>query len=142
MDIAKDSRQFSCLEVVDTGRRRRWRTEEKVRLVQASYTGVRQASAVARQAGISRTLMFGWRKAYREGRLGGVGDFVPVLVSDLSGPVAAAPTPAQGTPYGASPLDLSGRMEIVLCGGARRLIVGVDVEGKALRLVLEVLEGR
>src|SRR5487761_2115127 len=70
MDIATDSRLVTRLEIVDTGRRRRWSAEEKRRIVEESYSAPRQASATARRHGISNQLLFAWRKAHREGGLG------------------------------------------------------------------------
>jgi transposase len=81
MDILTDSHRVSRLEVVDTGRRRRWSESEKLRIVEESFSGPRQASATARRHGISTTLLFAWRKAYREGRLGAVCGFVPAVVA-------------------------------------------------------------
>ncbi|QKC73265.1 hypothetical protein EB815_32235 [Mesorhizobium loti] len=82
MDIATDCRQVTRLEIVDTGRRRRWSEEAKLRIVEESYSAPRQASATARRHGISNPLLFAWRKAHREGRLGesGVCDFVPAVI--------------------------------------------------------------
>ncbi|WP_245273260.1 transposase [Mesorhizobium sp. L2C084A000] len=70
MDIATGCRQVTRLEIIDTGRRRRWSEGEKVRIVKAHYSAPRQASATARRHGISTPLLFAWRKAHREGRLG------------------------------------------------------------------------
>ncbi|MER9273497.1 recombinase family protein [Mesorhizobium sp. M0643] len=53
MDIATDCRQVTRLEIVDTGRRRRWSEGEKLRIVEESYSAPRQASATARRDGIS-----------------------------------------------------------------------------------------
>ncbi|MER9600018.1 transposase [Mesorhizobium sp. M0244] len=82
MDIATDCRQVTRLEIVDTGRRRRWSEGEKLRIVEESYSAPRQASATARRHGISTPLLFAWRKAHREGRLGegGVCGFVPAMI--------------------------------------------------------------
>lgn len=73
MDILTDSHHVTRLDVVDTGRRRRWSEEAKLRIVEESFAGFRQASATARRHGISRQQIFSWRKAYREGRLSGAG---------------------------------------------------------------------
>ncbi len=53
MDILTDNRHVSRLEVVDTGRRRRWPDEQKRRIVEESLSAPRQASATARRHGIS-----------------------------------------------------------------------------------------
>jgi transposase len=44
----KDSLQIQRLEVVNTGRRRRWTLAEKLRIVEESFQGHRQVSATAR----------------------------------------------------------------------------------------------
>jgi transposase-like protein len=44
-----------------------------------SCSAPRLASATARRHGISNQLLFAWRKAYREGRLGDIPGFVPAL---------------------------------------------------------------
>src|SRR5258705_7650806 len=77
MDILTDTCPISRLEIVDTGRRRRWPDEAKVRIVEESLSGPRLASATARRHGISNQLLFSWRKAYRAGRLGAPLGFVP-----------------------------------------------------------------
>ena len=82
MDILTDSRQVSRLEVVETGRRRRWSDAEKLRIVEESFSAPRLVSATARRHGLSKQLLFSWRKAYREGQLGGcqVDGFVPAQI--------------------------------------------------------------
>ena len=67
MDIFTDSHHISRLEIVDTGRRRRWSEEAKLRIVEESFSGPRLASATARRHRISTQQLFSWRKAYREG---------------------------------------------------------------------------
>ena len=67
MDDLTDTRHINRLEIVDTGRRRRWSAAEKLRIVEESFSAPRLASATARRHGISNQLLFAWRKAYREG---------------------------------------------------------------------------
>lgn len=67
MDIFTDRSRVERLEIVDTGRRRRFSEAEKLRIVEESYAGPRMASATARRHGIAVPLLFAWRKAYREG---------------------------------------------------------------------------
>ena len=125
MDIATDCRQVTRLEIVDTGRRRRWSEEEKLRIVEESYSAPRQASATARRHGISNPLLFAWRKAHREGRLGegdGVCGFVPAMI------VPEPPKNGSG-----------GRVEVVSVNG-RRVIVEPDVDVKALLRIMRGLE--
>jgi transposase len=125
MDRHKDSAQVQRLEVVELGRRRRWTTEAKVRIVEESFAGWRQASATARRHGISSSLLFAWRKAYRAGTLVGAASsgFVPaVVVEERAAAAPAAPS----------------RIEIVTPNG-HRLFVDAGVDEAALAGVLAVL---
>jgi transposase len=143
MDMHRDSEQISRLEVIDTGRRRRWRLEEKVRIVEESLSGYRQASTTARRYGIPNSLLFKWRKAYREGRLVGIGaprGFVPaVVVADEDGVGLArdGARPALARPAWAG----AGRMEVVTATG-QRIIVGADVDAVVLARVVAALEAQ
>ena len=83
MPMDSHSAQVCRLEVVNTGRRRRWSFEEKLRIVEGSFRGHRQASATARRHDISQSLLFRWRKAFRQGRLGMASDepdLVPAVI--------------------------------------------------------------
>ncbi|MGY3473575.1 transposase [Bradyrhizobium ottawaense] len=51
------------LEVVETGRRRRW-PEEKARIVLQSLSEPRLVAATARPYGLSRSLLVTWRRAF------------------------------------------------------------------------------
>jgi transposase len=140
MDIHNDSHQVSCLEVVDTGRRRRWSEAEKVRIVDESFSRPRYASTTARRYGLSGALLFSWRKAYREGRLGDVAldGFVPAVIVPES--LSAAPsTLAKASADRWSGNAGGGRMEVVSASG-RRVVVGPDFDPQALLLLLAVLE--
>ena len=139
MDILTDSRRATRLEVVDTGRRRRWTDEEKLRIVEESFSAPRLVSATARRNGISNALLFAWRKAYREGQCGAVAGFVPAIMAPED---SARETPADERraplPGAVSDRASPGKMVIVL-GGGRRVIVGSDVDVAALSRVLAVL---
>jgi transposase len=84
MDRRKASAQVQRLEVVELGRRRRWSAAAKLRIVEESFAGWRQASATARRHGISPSLLFAWRKVYRAGALVDAepGGLVPAVVVD------------------------------------------------------------
>jgi transposase len=125
MDDLTDTRHISRLEIVDTGRRRRWSDAEKLRIVEESYSSPRLASSTARRHGVSNQLLFAWRKAYREGRLGNIAGFVPAQV------VSEQPAAAIGLGCG--------RIEIVSANG-RRVIVACDVEVATLLRILRGLE--
>jgi transposase len=68
MHSDKRSAQVERLEVVDTGRRRRWSEDEKLKIVLESLQTPRQISATARRYGISRSLLIRWRRAFRAER--------------------------------------------------------------------------
>ena len=125
MDILTDTRPISRLEIVDTGRRRRWSDEAKVRIVEESLSGPRLASATARRHGISNQLLFAWRKAYRQGRLGEFTGFVPAMI------VPEQPEAASGPGCG--------RIEIVSANG-RRVLVDSTVDVEALLRIMRGLE--
>ena len=126
MDIHTDTHQVTRLAVVDTGRRRRWPEHEKRRIVEESLSGPRQASATARRHGISNQLLFAWRKAYHEGRLGDALGFVPAMI---------VPDPPQTRPC------LDGRPIEIVSPNGWRVLVGRDVDEDALGRVLRVLDG-
>jgi transposase len=125
MDSHNDTRHISRLEIVDTGRRRRWSCEEKLRIVEESFSGPRLASATARRHGISSPLLFAWRKAYREGRLGDAPAFVPAVI------VPERPEKCTGP-------DCR-RMEIVSANG-RRVVVDCNVDVETLLRIIRGLE--
>ena len=131
MDSHKRSAPVERLEVVETGRRRRWSEDEKLKIVLESLRAPRLMSATARQYGISRSLLIKWRRSFRPERHDPEGQhigFVPAMVVPETAPTVAA-IPARG------------RMVIVIANG-RRVIVDAGVDAVALARVLEVLERR
>ena len=128
---------FSRLEVVDTGRRRRFSEDEKFRIVLESAAAPRLVSATARRHGISRSLLLAWRRALRTDQTAApvpVPGFVPALI--VPEPPAALPRPDPRVPR-----PREGRVEIVLARG-RRVIVEAGVDPEALARILDVLERR
>ena len=83
------------------------------------------ASTTARRHGISRQLLFAWRKAYREGRLGAIAGFVPAMIV----PAQSEKGPGPGCR----------RIEIVSANG-RRVIVHCDVDVETLLRIMRGLE--
>jgi transposase len=116
---------------VETGRRRRWTEDEKLRIVAESLSGVRQGSSTARRHGISRSLLMTWRRQFRAQPApdmeAGSG-FVPALVVPES-PVSSRATLS------------STRMEIVVSRD-RRIIVDAGVDVAVLARVLDLLSRR
>jgi transposase len=131
MAVPKYRPVFERLEVVETGRRRRWTEDEKLRIVAESLSGARQGSSTARRHGISRSLLMTWRRQFRAQPAPGTetgSGFVPALVVPES-PVS-------------SPATLSStRMEIVVSRD-RRIIVDAGVDVAALARVLDLLSRR
>src|SRR4029450_12193594 len=125
MDSLTDTRPLSRLEIVDTGRRRRWPDEAKVRIVEESLSGPRLASAAAGRHGGSNQVLFSRRAPYRARRLGARPVFVPAMI--------VPEPPEKGTGSG------HGRIEIVSRNG-RRVMVDRDVEVEVLLRILRGLE--
>lgn len=121
----------SRMDVVDTGRRRRWTLAEKLRIVEESLAGSRLVAATARRHGISRSLLTRWRRDYREGR------FQEECAS--FSPVVIAADPPTAKPDHAPAQHDAGRIEILLANG-RRIVVGSAVDASALARVVKVLE--
>ncbi|XSC43357.1 IS66-like element accessory protein TnpA [Bradyrhizobium sp. RDT10] len=112
MDSDKRSAQVERLEVVDTGRRRRWSEDEKLKIVLESLQTPRQVAATARRYGVSRSLLLRRRRLFRpepkDSPVQQMG-FIPAMV------VPEAKT----TPGG-------GAIEIEFAAGARMRITAVD----------------
>jgi transposase len=116
---------------VETGRRRRWTEDEKLRIVAESLSGSRLVSSTARRYGISRSLLSTWRRQFQvEHQAGGeaMSGFVPAVVVP-EGPASVPPALS------------STRMEIVVSRN-RRIIVDAGVDVAALARVLDLLERR
>jgi len=66
--------QYQRIEVI-TGpvRRRRWTTEQKLRIIEESYQPGASVSEVARRHGVAANLLFRWRKLLTDGGTAAVG---------------------------------------------------------------------
>ena len=131
MDSDKFSTQLERLGVVETGRRRRWADDEKLKIVTESMETPRAISSTARRYGISRSLLLNWRRSFctePDGAEGQKSGFVrAMVVADPARSARAAPA--------------SGRMEIEI-GKDRRVIVDAGVDVAALARVLAILARR
>jgi transposase len=131
MDSNKLSTQVGRLDVVETGRRRRWTDDEKLKIVLESMQAPRAISSTARSYGISRSLLLNWRRSFCTGPDGTEGQncgFSRAMV--VADPAPSAPAVAA-----------SGRMEIEI-GKDRRVIVDAGVDVAALARVLAILARR
>ena len=118
-------------------RRRRWRPEEKLRILTELDEPGTTVAEVARRYELSRGLLWQWRAAKQRGELA-VADaaFLPLRV------VAALPVPetASAPQPDAVPVEADPRIEIVLPDGTA-LRVSEAVGTAALRRVLSALRG-
>ena len=106
--------------ITSVERRRRWSAAEKQRLVAATLEAGASVAAVAQEAGVHPSQLWGWRRQLRTAAPAG---FAPVRIA------------AEGPGMISSP----GTIEIELCG-ARLRIVGA-VEPATLTAALSVLMG-
>jgi transposase len=128
IDIIRDSQQVERLEIIGTGRRRRFSKEMKLRIVAESYSEPGLCATTARRHEISRSQLYEWRRLVRAGRLVATG-FLPAIVGPDTGVSATV----------ASSVSVNGRMEVVSATG-RRVIVDRDVDVEALLRVMRGLE--
>ena len=109
--------------ITGVGRRRRWSDEDKARIVAESLDPATTSSAVARRYGLHASQLFVWRQQFAAPAARNTPEFVPVLVAEDS----------------TVPAEAASRIEIAL--GPAVVRVGADVDGPALRRVLEVVRG-
>lgn len=110
------------LDVVETGRRRRWSDEAKLRIVEEAFARGSSVSAAARRNGVDPSQIYDWRRLLFPEVPKGARGFAPVIVT---------PEPAL--------FSTRGQMEIV-CGNGRRIIVDRDVDVAALLRVVTGLD--
>jgi len=111
-------------------RRRRWSSDDKMRIIEETLAPGAVVSEVARRHGVATSLVFTWR---RQARLARVASEGPRLV-----PVALTPALAASNP---SSRHRRGLIEIEL-GDGKRVSVDENVDAEALGRVLEVLSRR
>ena len=118
-------------------RRRRWGIAEKLRIVAESREPGACVTTVAVRHDVSPSLLHGWRRQVREGRLAvaEASDFVPVrLASSLyesrSSEPSPPPTPGEEPPA----------IEVVLAAGSR-ILIRRDAPVPVLRAVIAALRG-
>ena len=120
-------------------RRRRWRIDEKLRVVAELEQPGACFAEVARRHDVSRGLLWNWRRQVRIGTLGPTTGtrFLPVQVMpELATAETSRPAEALRKPLAAS----DARIEIALPDGTT-VRIGCDVGAATLRPVLGVLRG-
>jgi len=127
--------QIEVLSAADGFRRRHWADEDKLRIVEESFIGHRQAAATARRHDVCRSLLTTWRRQYRNGELG-------ASCADSFSPVTVTKEVAASQPGSVDPIAPPGglQVEIALPNG-RRLIVPTGVDPEALGRILSVVDG-
>lgn len=74
------SQEYQRIEVITgTARRRRWSTEQKLRIIEESFESGETASSVARRHSVAPNLLFRWRRLMNEGGVTAVGSDEPVV---------------------------------------------------------------
>ena len=134
-----DSHTISALnrlEVVETGRRRRWSEEEKARIVLESLSEPRLVAATARHYGLSRSLLVTWRRAFAADQAKSEAGFVRAVVAE-DGPVPSTALSSRG----ATEHSTERRIEIELTSG-RRIIVDAGIDVEVLGRLIGVLDRR
>jgi len=123
-------------------RRRRWRPEEKLRILAELDEPGGRFNDVARRHDVSRGLLWQWRDALRRGRVSAdIAAFVPLrIVPELAAPVAPASSAACPTACTDADGEPDGRIEIVLADGTA-VRVGERISTTALRRILAALRG-
>ncbi|WP_349630188.1 IS66-like element accessory protein TnpA [Bradyrhizobium manausense] len=119
---------------MDTGRRRRWSEDEKLKIVLESLQAPRQVAATARRYGVSRSLLLRWRRSFRPEPKDAAHQpgFVPAMVVAEAGP----------TPGPVAPASSGGSIEIEFAAGARMRITGT-VDAATLKAAVAALaDGR
>jgi len=121
-------------------RRRRWRVEEKLRIVAETEHPGACFIEVARRHEVCRSLLWNWRRQVRRGTLRS--DPAPVFLPvRLTGPAAVGAnqslSPAQSR---SGPAVSDGNIEITLADGTR-IRAGHDVSLATLRRVMAALRG-
>lgn len=128
--------------LVGPDRRRRWSAAEKSALIAESLRPGACVSEIARRRGISRALLYGWRRQALGCAILAAQDeapgFVPVLLT-APPPVARSGSTEPGpAPHEPLPGCRNAEIEVTLPGGARVILRG-QVEMTALRVVLAAL---
>ncbi len=134
------------VEIISTvARRRRWTAEEKVEILDEAFRGGSSVAATSDRRGVSRALIYLWRRQAREGRIAGVvlaepekSAFVPVHVTAITDQRCAAP-PTR-TARTAREQRRVGRIEIELTNG-RIIKVEECIDPAALALLVAALDG-
>ncbi len=139
-------------EIISTvERRRRWSTQEKLRIIEEALTSGASIAAVADRNGVCRSLLYTWLRLVRAGRMPGISMSSPAPASFLpvriEGPMAAPPPPEPDSDpppvrHFSSPsrAQRERQVEVMLANG-RRLRVDERIDPAALAMIVAALDG-
>ena len=124
--------------LVGRERRRRWSADDKLQIVREAFAPGARVALVARRRDVSRSQIYQWRAALREGRLsdkgGEVVGFVPVEMPMAPSVTSNGSIPAMDNFAAVSTIEIS------LLGG-RSLKVPASLPSTELRRLLRTVEG-
>ena len=124
--------------LVGRERRRRWAADDKLQIVREAFAPGARVALVARRRDVSRSQIYQWRAALREGRLSEpsseVAGFVPVEMP------TAPSTGLNGALPGMDNFAAVSTIEIDLVGG-RCLKVPASLPSTELRRLIRTVEG-
>ena len=125
--------------ITSVDRRRRWSAADKERLVATSFEPGVSVSEVARAAGLHVSQLFRWRKELCKQGDVSVAPLVPVAVIPSQAPTEAS---EPSLPMGLGRRRKSQSIIEIELGDGHRVRVDCDVDGDALRRVLDALVRR
>lgn len=123
--------------LVGRERRRRWSADEKLQIVREAFAAGSRVALVARRRDVSRSQIYQWRAALREGRLSDTGSEVVGFVL-VEMPQAPSTGPNGALP-GTGSLAAEALIEIGLAGG-RCLKVPASLPSAELRRLIRAVE--
>ena len=147
LDARQEGDSYRRIEVI-TGqsRRRRWRAEEKARIVAESFEEGTNISEVARRNGVARGLLTAWRRQFAAAARSKVPSFVPVQIEAEESSRGAAgradrlpPAQTKLLEKVSPPTKFCGVIEIEVSGARVRVEPGVELA--TLSTVLSALRG-
>jgi transposase len=147
LDARQEGDSYRRIEVI-TGqsRRRRWRAEEKARIVAESFEEGTNISEVARRNGVARGLLTAWRRQFAAAARSKVPSFVSVQIEAEESSRGAAgradrllPAKTKLLEKVSPPTKFCGVIEIEVSGARVRVEPGVELA--TLSTVLSALRG-
>ena len=131
MDAHEDTPRIQILSVSDTGRRRRWTDDEKIRIVEESLRDGVTLAEVARRHEISRSMLYDWRYRHKLGPLGVPAPSMRLVPMD-GGPKPDGVPPLPAPQPHVMTIDLGARYRVTIhagfdMGAAARLINGLVI---------------